>query len=232
LNNAPLITLENIRRSFDRGRITALDGVNLVVRTGESLALVGRSGSGKSCLLNIATGLDRPDSGRVLWQGREISARREWTALRQSAIGIVFQEFHLLPTLTAQQNVELALMDSAIGSAEQRRRAGEALERVGVGMRQKQLPAELSGGERQRVAIARALARHPLLVFADEPTGNLDTASAETVASLLFELHLERRMGLVLVTHDEALAARCERLVRLSDGRVVEDRVISTDAVA
>ncbi len=230
MNAAPLIALENVGRSFDHGRIVALDGVSLVVRPTESLAIVGRSGSGKTCLLNIATGLDQPNSGRVLWEGQEVPGRRAWTALRRSAIGIVFQEFHLLPTLNARQNVELALLDSAIGAAEQTRRAREALERVGVGARQAQLPSQLSGGERQRVAIARALVRDPLIVFADEPTGNLDSASAQTIASLLFELHVERGMGLVLVTHDEILAGRCERLVRLSDGRIVEDSAIGAGA--
>ena len=223
MTGAPLLTLSGIRRSFDGGRIVALDGVDLTVGKGESVAVVGRSGSGKSCLVGIATGLDRPDAGAVTWQGRKVASRREWAALRRKSIGIVFQEFHLLPTLTAQQNVELALMGGSAGQAEQRRAAAAALERVGLGARRDNLPAEMSGGERQRVAIARALVRDPLILFADEPTGNLDSANADMVADLLFDLQRERGVSLVLVTHDGELAARCGRVVKLSDGHVVED---------
>jgi putative ABC transport system ATP-binding protein len=219
----PLIRLEGVRRSFDHGRIVALDGVDLSIGGDECMAIVGRSGSGKSCLINIATGLDAPNAGRVLWQGRDVSSRRDWAALRRKSIGIVFQDFHLLPTLSARQNVELALMGADVGTREQRRRAGEALDRVGLASRLEQLPAQLSGGERQRVAIARALVRQPRILFADEPTGNLDSASAEAIVSLLFELHDERHAALVIVTHDEALAGRCPRRVRVADGRVAEE---------
>jgi putative ABC transport system ATP-binding protein len=222
----PLLSLTGIRRVFDGGRIVALNGIDLAIRAGESVALVGRSGSGKSCLLSIATGLDLPDAGTVRWRGRPIAERRTWTALRREAIGIVFQEFHLLPTLTAQQNVELALMGGRLGQAEQRRRAAAALDTVGLGARRENLPAELSGGERQRVAIARALVREPLLLFADEPTGNLDSRNAAMVVDLLLDLYRQHGLSLVIVTHDEALAARCQRRVRLSDGRIVEDRTI------
>jgi predicted ABC-type transport system involved in lysophospholipase L1 biosynthesis ATPase subunit len=224
MTGEPLLALAGIRRSFDGGRIVALDGVDLSIGRGESVAVVGRSGSGKSCLVGIATGLDRPDAGDVIWQGRKVTSRREWAELRRRSIGIVFQEFHLLPTLTAQQNVELALMNGGTGQAEQRRAAAAALERVGLAGRRDNLPAEMSGGERQRVAIARALVRDPLILFADEPTGNLDSANAENIAGLLFDLQRERGVSLVLVTHDDELAARCGRVVRLSDGRVVEDR--------
>ena len=219
-----LLSLAGISRSFDGGRIVALNGVDLSIGRGESVALVGRSGSGKSCLVAIATGLDRPDAGAVSWQGRKVSSRREWAALRRRSIGIVFQEFHLLPTLTAQQNVELALMGGNAGQAEQRRAAAAALERVGLAHRRDNLPTEMSGGERQRVAIARALIRDPLILFADEPTGNLDSVNADKIAGLLFELQRERGVSLVLVTHDGELAERCHRIVRLSDGHVVEDR--------
>ncbi len=225
-----LLRLEHVRRGFDHGSIVALDGVDLAFDRSESVAIVGRSGSGKSCLLNVATGLDRPDDGRVLWEGREVASRQEWARLRRTEIGIVFQEFHLLPTLTAQQNVELALMGGRHDRAEQRRRAAAALERVGLGAREHQLPSELSGGERQRVAIARALVREPAALFADEPTGNLDSGNAEAIEHLLFELHAERDMALILVTHDGTFAERCARVVSLSDGRVVEDRLMPGQA--
>lgn len=216
----PLLSLRAVRRTFDHGRIVALDGVDLAIATGDRLAIHGRSGSGKSCLMNIAAGLDRPDAGCVAWRGQEVRTRREWAALRRQSIGIVFQEFHLLPTLTAQLNVELALMGNGLPAAEQAARAEAALRRVGLGGRLGHLPSELSGGERQRVAIARAIVREPDLLFADEPTGNLDRASAAQVASLLFELQDRTGMALVMVTHDPGLAGLCRRQVRIEDGRV------------
>ncbi len=221
--SAPLLALEGIRRSFDHGRIVALDGLDLAIGAGERVAVLGRSGSGKSCLVNVATGLDRPDAGRVCWRGQVVSSRRDWAALRRRSIGIVFQEFHLLPTLSAQHNVELALMGNGLSGRDQATRAVAALDSVGLGERLRNLPAELSGGERQRVAIARAIAREPELLFADEPTGNLDSANAGQVAALLFDLQARTGMTLVMVTHDVALAARCHRRVRLADGQVVED---------
>lgn len=220
MNTQPLLALEGIRRVFDHGRLVALDGLDLNVMAGERLAVVGRSGSGKSCMLNIAAGIDLPDTGRVLWRGREVRGRGEWAALRRQSIGIVFQEFHLLPTLTAAQNVEVALMGRGMALATQREAARAALEEVGLGARAGHLPAELSGGERQRVAIARAIARRPELLLADEPTGNLDSANGARVAALLFELQERHGMALVLVTHDAALAARCPRQVRIEDGRM------------
>lgn len=221
MTGAPLLALERVTRSFDRGRIVALDGLDLAVAPGDCVAVTGRSGSGKSCMVNVATGLDRPDSGRVLWQGRAVAGRQDWARLRRQQIGIVFQEFLLIPTLTAQQNVALALMGGGLDGRAQAQRAAAALDRVGLGPRAAHVPAELSGGERQRVAIARALAREPALLFADEPTGNLDSGNAEAVAELLFALQRERGMALVLVTHDRALAARCARRVEMADGRVV-----------
>lgn len=221
--NAPLLALHGVRRSFERGRILALNGIDLELESGERVAVIGRSGSGKSCLLNIATGLDRPDAGHVTWRGQRVASRRDWAALRRRSIGIVFQEFHLLPTLSAQHNVELALMGNDLSASEQGKRATAALGRVGLGDRLHNLPGTLSGGERQRVAIARAIVREPELLFADEPTGNLDRASAQQVTALLFELQARNGMALVIVTHDATLAAQCPRRVRIEDGRVVED---------
>ena len=216
-----LLRLEAVHRSFDDGRIRALQGVDLILQSGESVALVGRSGSGKSCLLNIASGLDVPDKGQVWWKGTVMRTRRQWAVLRRNSIGIVFQEFHLLPTLTASQNVELAL----IGGRDRanRPKVEGILEQVGLSAMASRLPTELSGGERQRVALARALVREPELLLADEPTGNLDSANAQAVASLMFDLHRDSQMALVIVTHDMALARRCERMVSLADGRIVGD---------
>jgi putative ABC transport system ATP-binding protein len=218
-----LISFEHVSRSFDGGRVTALRDVSLAIGAGERVALTGRSGSGKTCLLNIAGGIDTPTSGRVLWQGRPVSARRDWSALRGQAIGIVFQEFNLLPTLTSMQNVELALMGHGLADRVQRSRAEAALERVGMAGRAHHLPAEMSGGERQRVAIARALVRRPALLLADEPTGSLDSGNAEAIAALLLSLPEQDGMTLLMVTHDEALAARCPRRIRMHDGGVAAD---------
>jgi putative ABC transport system ATP-binding protein len=218
-----LLSFEHVSRSFDGGRVTALRDVSLAIGAGERVALTGRSGSGKTCLLNIAGGIDTPTSGRVLWQGRPVSARRDWSALRGQAIGIVFQEFNLLPTLTSMQNVELALMGHGLAERVQRERAEAALDRVGMAGRAGHLPAEMSGGERQRVAIARALVRRPALLLADEPTGSLDSGNAEAIAALLLSLPEQDGMTLLMVTHDEALAARCPRRIRMHDGGVAAD---------
>jgi putative ABC transport system ATP-binding protein len=218
-----LLSFEHVSRSFDGGRVTALRDVSLAIGAGERVALTGRSGSGKTCLLNIAGGIDTPTSGRVLWQGRPVSARRDWSALRGQAIGIVFQEFNLLPTLTSMQNVELALMGHGLAERAQRSRAEAALDRVGMAGRAGHLPAEMSGGERQRVAIARALVRRPALLLADEPTGSLDSGNAEAIAALLLSLPEQDGMTLLMVTHDEALAARCPRRIRMHDGGVAAD---------
>jgi ABC-type lipoprotein export system ATPase subunit len=223
MRGTQLLRLEGVHRSFDRQRIIALSDVNVTFFSNQSVALVGRSGCGKSCLLNVASGLDRPDAGSVYWQGRRVTSRAEWARLRRSAIGIVFQEFHLIPTLTARQNVELALIGAAQDGRRNDARVDEILDRVGLAARHRSLPAELSGGERQRVAIARALVREPMMLLADEPTGNLDSASADAVTTLLLDAQRERQMSLVIVTHDLSLAARCERLVRMSDGKIIED---------
>jgi len=215
---APLIALRDVSRSFDDGAVVALRGIDLAVAQGEFVSIVGRSGSGKSSLVHIMAGFDKPSSGQVWWQGRAIADRRAWTVLRSSEIGIVFQEFLLLPTLSARENVEIAISKATAGEA--RRRADDIIARVGLAARAEHLPHALSGGERQRVAIARSLANRPRLLIADEPTGSLDSANAALVLELLFELRRERGAALVLVTHEEAIAARADRVVRLSDGKL------------
>lgn len=220
---SPLLVFDGISRSFDGERVTAVRDVSLTIGDGECIALTGQSGSGKTCLLNIAGGIDLPNTGRVLWRGRPVASRRDWAALRGREIGIVFQEFNLLPTLTARQNVQLALMGGDLRGRAQRASAQAALAQVGLDGRADHLPAELSGGERQRVAIARALVRDPSLLLADEPTGSLDSVNAASIAELLLGLPKERGMTLLMVTHDTALAARCPRRIRMRDGRVVAD---------
>ncbi len=219
----PLLRLEHIARSFDGNRIVALRDVDLSIHAGECVAIVGRSGSGKSCLLSIASGIDQPTAGRVLWQGQPVASRRRWTDLRRRHIGIVFQDFNLLPTLSALQNVEVALIGAGVTGRAQSARAAAALDLVGLTERSRHLPHQMSGGERQRVAIARGLALDPDLLLADEPTGNLDSANAAHVADLLLALQARRRMTLLVVTHDEGFASRCARRVHLHDGRIIED---------
>jgi putative ABC transport system ATP-binding protein len=217
-----LVRLEGATKVYRRGatEVRALDGVDLEVRRGEWVAVTGPSGSGKSTLLHLLGLLDRPTAGRVLLEGRDASALpdAEASRLRGRSIGFVFQDFHLLPEETALRNVMLPLLYAGTAGAAGRARA--ALVSVGLGDRADHRPAELSGGEQQRVAIARALVKDPLLVLADEPTGNLDSATGERILELLADLH-RRGITMVVVTHEMAVAARAERRVEMRDGRIV-----------
>jgi len=215
-----LIRVEHVRRAYDDGAVTALRDVNLAIGPGDCAAIVGKSGSGKSTLIHIMSGCEAPSSGTVFWRDQPVRGPKHWRLLRATKIGIVFQDFHLLPALTALENVELALMGHGVLAGERARRAGRLLEKVGLFDRVDHLPAALSGGERQRVAIARSIANDPELILADEPTGNLDSANAETVMDLLLTIRRERGAALVLVTHDQGLAARCDWRIPIKDGVV------------
>jgi predicted ABC-type transport system involved in lysophospholipase L1 biosynthesis ATPase subunit len=218
----PLVALKNVSRVYDEGAVVALRRVDLQIDKDDCVALSGASGSGKSTLISMMCGIDVPSEGEVAWNGEGIQSRKRWAALRGSQIGIVFQEFHLIPTLTARENVELAMFGHGVTAAERRARASKALGRVGLGGRVDHVPHSLSGGERQRVAIARSIVNEPKLLLADEPTGNLDSDNTTMIADLLLELQ-DAGMTLVLATHDEALALRCKRQIRLRDGHVVDD---------
>jgi putative ABC transport system ATP-binding protein len=222
MNPAPVVELADIDRAFDAGSVTALSGVSLTIYAGESVAIVGPSGSGKSTLLNIMCGLDRPTRGTVRLLGRAVAGARAWTELRGRHIGIVFQNFHLLPTLSASENVEAAMM-GRVAPAMRRARARDLLAQLGLAHVAAQAPARLSGGERQRVAIARALANAPQILVADEPTGSLDRASAQVVMKALLAAHRVGGHALVIVTHDVAVAAECARRIEIVDGHVVSD---------
>ena len=227
LNAEPVLKLEAVRLTLRSlaGPVNILNGIELVIRQGEAIGLVGPSGSGKSTMLMVMTGLERPTTGRVVVKSQDISAMTEDESarFRRGNVGIVFQSFHLIPTMTALENVavplELALVPDAFDKARQE------LVNVGLEHRLDHYPSQLSGGEQQRVALARALAPRPSLIFADEPTGNLDGRTGAEIVEMLFKLQRERGSTLVLVTHDDALARRCDRIVRLRDGKIesIED---------
>jgi putative ABC transport system ATP-binding protein len=221
MTDAPLYDLRGVSRSFGSGsnRVAAIDSVDLRVEPGEFVVVAGPSGSGKTTLLQLLGALDRPTAGEIAFEGRPLDhmGDGELAALRARRIGFVFQQFNLIPTLTAAQNVEVALA----GQRGRRERAAALLERVGLGPRARHLPSQLSGGEQQRVAIARALANEPDVLLADEPTGNLDTATGGEIVGVLGELWRDG-LSIVLITHDPAIAGAASRVVRLRDGRIAD----------
>jgi putative ABC transport system ATP-binding protein len=210
---------------FDGVSVEALRGVSLTIDAGEYVAIVGPSGSGKSTLMHLLGGLDRPTSGRLLLGGKDVAgmSTSELAALRNATIGFVFQSFHLLARTSAVDNVALPLVYRGMRLSQRRDRATAVLQRVGLGHRLGHKPSQLSGGEQQRVAIARALVTDPLVVLADEPTGNLDSASGEAVLDLLDEINAERQVAIVLVTHDREVAARTRRRIVMRDGEIISD---------
>jgi len=225
-NAQPLITATNLRLTLGDGAaaVEILKGIDLTVAQGETLALLGPSGSGKSSLMAVLSGLERASSGQVLVAGADFTAMSEdgLARARRGRIGIVLQAFHLLPTMTAQENVATPM--ELAGEADAWPRAAAELEAVGLGHRLTHYPAQLSGGEQQRVAIARALAPRPSLLFADEPTGNLDAATGEAIIEVLLRRREQTGATLIIITHDEALAHRCGRIITLADGKIASDR--------
>jgi putative ABC transport system ATP-binding protein len=221
-----VIEAENLARIYGRGenRVEALTGVSLVVERSEWVAVVGPSGSGKSTLMNLLGLLDLPSSGRYVLDGREVSGLRggELAKARRELIGFVFQSYNLLPRQSARKNVELPMVYAGVRGAERKRRALEALGKVGLSDRAAHKPPELSGGQKQRVAIARALVNRPAILLADEPTGNLDTKSGEGILNLFGDLSADGTT-LVVVTHDMEVAARADRIVEVRDGRIVAE---------
>jgi putative ABC transport system ATP-binding protein len=223
--SAPVLALEGVSKRYPgTPPVEALRDVSLHIRSGELLAIVGPSGSGKSTLLHIAGTLDTPSEGRLLVDGGPIDELddRRLAALRAHRVGFVFQQFHLLPGLTALDNVALGLLYAGVSAAQRRRRAAAVLDRVGLAARTGHLPSQLSGGEKQRVAIARALVGEPAYVLADEPTGNLDSATGAAILALLHDLH-DDGATIAVITHDPAIAGTLPRRVELLDGRVVHD---------
>ena len=223
----PVLDVRNVSHGFNDQsghRLSVLESLDLRINPGDSVAIIGPSGAGKSTLLSLLAGLDIPESGEILFQGEAFSGLSEdqRAAVRRGRIGFVFQSFQLLQGLTAVENVMLPLELTGMSVAQAKQRAMKWLDRVGLGARTHHRPRMLSGGEQQRVALARAFVNRPALLFADEPTGNLDRRTGESVSELLFELNQETGTTLILVTHDERLASRCQRILSLEDGTLNE----------
>ena len=217
-----------LKKQFDNGKVMALRGLDLEIRQGEFVAIIGQSGCGKSTLLQILGCLDRPSEGTLNYRGTSIPDMRDPAAYRAHQIGFVFQSFHLLPTFTVLENVQIPMFEGKLSRSQRKARGIELLESVGLGHRLSHYPSELSGGESQRVAIARGLANRPSVVLADEPTGNLDSESAVQIIDLLLELHGKLGVTLVLVTHDLSVAERASRTIRMKDGRVISAKVAAS----
>jgi putative ABC transport system ATP-binding protein len=227
----PAIQLDRVARHYTLGAsvIRAVDDVSLTVQPGEFLALLGSSGSGKSTLLNLIAGLDRPSSGSVIAQDQDLSkmSSLELARYRRQTVGMVFQSFNLLPRMTLEENVELPLRLAEVDRSDRASRVRQALERVGLAKRAGHRPSELSGGEQQRAAVARALVNHPKILLADEPTGNLDSATGESILTLLREIQKNPGMTIVMVTHERPLAERfAGRLAVMGDGKLLSNGAV------
>ncbi|MGB8168190.1 MAG: ABC transporter ATP-binding protein [Chthoniobacteraceae bacterium] len=212
-----------LRKHYDDGQVQALRGLDFRISQGEFVAVIGPSGCGKTTLLQMLGALDRPSDGDLLYRGKSLTGIEDAPGYRAHEIGFIFQSFHLLPTFTAEENVQIPMFESERTRPERQTRAKELLNSVGLGKRVGHFPSKLSGGERQRVAIARSLANRPSVLLADEPTGNLDSENAGQILELLSLLHREQKMTLVLVTHDMGIARRAERAIQMKDGRIVFD---------
>ncbi|MDA3940208.1 MAG: ABC transporter ATP-binding protein [Spirochaetia bacterium] len=219
-----LLQAENLHKTF--GQVEAVRDVSLEVGKTDFLAIIGRSGSGKTTALHLLAGLESPNSGRILFQGKDISPLNEDSLAlwRREHVGLVFQSFYLIPTLSALENVAFPLYPSSMTAKERHRQAITRLKQVGMGHRQKHRPGQLSGGEQQRVAIARALINNPNLILADEPTGNLDSETGAEIMQLLRKLNLEDNVAVVIITHDPEVAAEADRVIKMKDGKIVGNK--------
>jgi putative ABC transport system ATP-binding protein len=218
-----LFRTEHVSKLYPDGQVHAVEDVSINIRRGEYVAIMGPSGSGKSTLLNLLGALDSPSSGEIFFDGQPLSEVRNPDRIRAQKFGFVFQSFHLLPILTSVENVQVPMFEGTLSSSARVAKAKELLELVGMGHRANHLPQKLSVGERQRVAIARSLANDPIALLADEPTGNLDSASAHGVFDLFAHLHREQGMTIVLITHDESFGQLAQRTIRMQDGHVKSD---------
>jgi len=223
--------VKGLTKEFDDGRVKALRGVDFRIEPGEFVAITGPSGCGKTTLLQLLGALDVPTAGALYYRGRSLPDLSDPAAYRACEIGIIFQAFHLLPTFTAVENVQLPMFETSLPAPQRIERATELLKAVGLEHRLDHFPTKLSGGEKQRVAIARSLANGPSVLLADEPTGNLDSDNAHHILDLIIRLHREQNMTLVMVTHDPTIANRATRTIRMMDGRIVSDQAAAQPAV-
>jgi len=229
MGNETIIETRNLVKIYGNGaEVRALDGVDLQIAQGDFVSVMGPSGSGKSTLLNMLGALDRPTDGQVLVNGEDLATVRDLDTFRARTVGFIFQLHNLIPTLTARENVEVPMIGQPLGRAKRRRRAEELLGLVGLADRMDHLPNQLSGGQRQRVAIARALANRPVLVLADEPTGDLDSQSGAEVIGLMHQLNRELGTTFIVVTHDPAVARQTERILVMRDGNIVHEHTVGT----
>jgi putative ABC transport system ATP-binding protein len=221
MNSADILMGAHLSKKY--GSLEVVKDVSLTVREGEFVSLVGKSGCGKTTLLSLLSGLDKPTKGQVILNSKEITGalEEELALFRRAHVGFIFQSFNLIPTLSAWENVALPLFPIKMASDQRHKRAVELLEQMEMGHRIEHLPAALSGGEKQRVAIARSLANHPKIVFADEPTGNLDSATGDAIMVILSELHKKQGMTMLMVTHEPELAKTADRVIRMQDGEVL-----------
>jgi len=221
MSKSTILSGEDLSKRY--GDLEVVKGVSLAVTAGEFICLVGKSGCGKTTLLSLLSGLEKPTRGKVNLDGREITASSEdeLALFRRENVGFIFQSFNLIPTLSAWENVALPLFPLKMTGQERQRRAIELLERMELGHRVEHLPSALSGGEKQRVAIARALINHPKIIFADEPTGNLDSSTGEAIMGILNKLHREEGVAILMVTHEDELAKTAQRLIRMKDGEIM-----------
>jgi len=235
MSTSPIVEARSIVKTYDTGavRVEALRGIDLTLARGEMAAIMGPSGCGKTTLLNCLSGLDAVDEGDVVIEGTSLGemSDRERTDYRARHMGFVFQFYNLMPVLTAVENVELPLLLARVGAKTARRKALEALELVGIGDRARHVPDALSGGERQRVTIARSLVNDPAIVWADEPTGDLDSENAQEIVALMRRLNVERGLSFLIVTHDIAVGRRTDRIIRMLDGEVVEEQQLEVPHV-
>ena len=220
----PLISLFDVVKEYDKGTVKALNGINLDIFEGEFVSIIGPSGSGKSTLLNMLGALDKPTRGKIYIDGIDLVKEKDLSQFRQEKIGFVFQLHNLIPNLSVFDNVQIPLLPTGMSNKEMKERASEIIRAVGLEDKKKQRPNKLSGGQRQRVAIARALVNNPSIILADEPTGSLDSKTGEMILNLLMEMHERYNVTLIIVTHDNDVAALAERTIKIKDGQIIEDK--------
>lgn len=220
MNNENMVKIKNLKKGFDKGKITALNGIELEIKKGEFVSIIGPSGSGKSTLLNMIGALDRPDEGSVEVAGYNLTEEKDLSEFRSKEIGFIFQLHNLIPNLSVVENVEIPMFESNMSGKKMRKRASQLLEYLNISDKANRKPTELSGGERQRVAIARSLANKPSIILADEPTGSLDSKNGQMILKLLEDLHKKEKVTLIMVTHDMNVAALAERTIEVLDGKI------------